>query len=51
MFWLVLLVAWTAIAVVAGLVLGAAVRTARQMQGRDPYAGVLMPERPSPLAR
>ena len=50
LWWLVFAMAWTAVAVVAGVVLGAAVRKADQLASADPYAGLLTDPR-WPVAR
>jgi hypothetical protein len=47
MFWLLFLLAWTAVAIVAGVLMGAAVRRADQLESPDPHAGLLVPEQRS----
>ena len=41
MLWLMFVIVWTAVAVAAGLAMGATVRKAQQMEAPDPYVGLL----------
>ena len=50
MVWLLLVLTWVAVAIGVGLVLGAAVRRAEQLEAPGPYADLLRAESRQPVA-